>query len=237
MPENRENSSPAPAERPGLGARPVLWVLFAAIVLAIPLVAMLMQPKPAKAPPPLAKLPEFSLTNQNGQAVTLETFQRKIWVANFIFTNCQGACPILTQKMAGVQEWITEQERKQSKQLPVALASFSVDPRADTPEKLQEYGLKYKADFSRWQFLTGDLPAVESTIVKGFRMSMDAGMSGIEDDKDAPSFEKSYDIMHGERFVLVDWQGRIRGYYVTDRDGLGRLSRDIEALLIEMGVS
>jgi len=222
---------------PGLGSRPLLWVLFALIVIAIPVTAFLLQPKAVKAPPPLATLPAFTLTNQDGKTVGRDDFKGRVWVANFVFTSCMGACPILTQKMQGVQEWAAELERKRAKKLPIALASFTVDPKTDTPEKLKEYGLKYKADFSRWSFLTGDLPAIEETIVKGFRMSMDAGMGAEEDSKDAPAFEKTYDIMHGERFVLVDWQGRIRGYYVTDREGLGKLSADIEALLSEMGAS
>ncbi len=231
------DSTQAPVESPGLGSRPLLWLLFGLIVLAIPVTAYLMQSRSEKAPPPLATLPAFTLTNQDGKVVTGDDFRGHVWVANFIFTSCMGACPILTQKMQGVQEWVTELEHRQSKKLPVALASFTVDPKTDTPEKLHEYGLKYKADFSRWSFLTGDLPAIEATIVKGFRMSMDAGMGAAEDDKSAPAFEKTYDIMHGERFVLVDQQGRIRGYYVTDREGLGKLSKDIEALLAEMGAS
>jgi len=235
MSDSAANPAPAvPAEAPA--ARPLAWILLALIVLAIPVTAYLLQSKEStKAPPPLATLPGFTLTNQDGRTVSLDEFRNRVWVANFVFTSCMGACPILTQKMAGVQAWVAGEEKKDGHPWPVSFASFTVDPKTDIPEKLREYGIKYGADFSRWYFLTGDLPLVEKTIVKGFRMSMDAGMGGEDEDRDAPSFDKTYDIMHGERFVLVDGQGRIRGYYVTDRDGLGRLSDDIRALLAGMG--
>ncbi|MCW5829076.1 MAG: SCO family protein [Deltaproteobacteria bacterium] len=228
---------PAPDTAAAPRGRPLLWAAFVLFVLAVPVTAWLLQQKrTGDAPPPLATLPGFSLTAQDGRVMTLEDFRGRIWVANFIFTSCQGACPLLTQKMAGVQKWIVEAEKEsRSGRLPILLASFTVDPKVDTPERLTAYGDKYGADFGRWHFLTGPLPEIERTVVKGFRMSMDAGMSGIEDGRDAPSFEQAYDIMHGERFVLVDWQGRIRGYYVTDREGLGNLSRDIRSLLAEMG--
>ncbi len=229
-------AAPAPVE--SAGTRPLVWILLALVVLAIPVTAYLLQSKSkesAKAPPPLATLPGFTLTNQDGRTVSLDEFKNRVWVANFVFTSCMGACPILTQKMAGVQAWVAGEEKKDGRPWPVSFASFTVDPKTDTPEKLHEYGVKYGADFSRWYFLTGNLPLVEQTIVKGFRMSMDAGMGGEDGDRDAPSFDKTYDIMHGERFVLVDGQGRIRGYYVTDRDGLGRLGDDIRALVAGMG--
>jgi len=38
-------------------------------------------------------LPEFSLTDQTGKAVTLHDLTGKVWVADFIFTSCGGTCP------------------------------------------------------------------------------------------------------------------------------------------------
>jgi cytochrome oxidase Cu insertion factor (SCO1/SenC/PrrC family) len=41
---------------------------------------------------------------------------------------------------------------------------------------------------------------------------------------------EAFDIMHGERFVLVDRQGRIRGFYdANDADAILRDARSLTA--------
>ena len=44
-------------------------------------------------------LPDFALTDQTGKVVTLRDFAGKVWVADFIFTNCGGTCPLMTEKL------------------------------------------------------------------------------------------------------------------------------------------
>jgi protein SCO1/2 len=43
----------------------------------------------------------------------------------------------------------------------------------------------------------------------------------------------AFDVMHGERFVLVDAKGSVRGYFDADREGMDRLKEGIESLLTE----
>ena len=74
-------------------------------------------------------VPEFSLTERNGRAITLADLRGKFWIADFIYTSCTDTCPLQSAAMAKLQEqW--------SKQPDVKLVSFSVDPERDTPQVL-----------------------------------------------------------------------------------------------------
>jgi protein SCO1/2 len=47
----------------------------------------------------LYPVPDFSLTDQTEKKVTLSDLKGRVWVADFIFTNCGGICPVMTEKM------------------------------------------------------------------------------------------------------------------------------------------
>lgn len=128
-------------------------------------------------------------------------------MADFIFTNCQGPCPRMTALMKRLEE-----------QSPaVQLVSFTVDPARDSPEVLAGYAKRYRADPSRWRFLTGDLHELH-------RLSREVFKLGNVDGR----------LDHSTRFVLVDGHGRIRGYYGTQEDApLRRLLEDIQVLAKE----
>ena len=49
------------------------------------------------------KISDFNLTNQNGEKVTQEFYNNKIYVADFFFTTCQSICPIMTKNMLDLQ--------------------------------------------------------------------------------------------------------------------------------------
>lgn len=79
---------------------------------------------------------DFTFTDQNGQSFGLSDLKGKVWVADFIFTNCETVCPPMTANMAKLQDMVKEEG------LDVEFVSFSVDPEVDTPEKLKEYAKK-----------------------------------------------------------------------------------------------
>jgi protein SCO1/2 len=105
----------------------------------------------------------------------------------------------------------------------ISLLSISVDPERDTPEKLRVYAQAYGARAGMWHYLTGPQKEVERTVVQGFHTAM-AKLPAPSAD---PHME-AFDIMHGERLVLVDRLGRIRGFY--DADDPDSLLRDARAL-------
>jgi cytochrome oxidase Cu insertion factor (SCO1/SenC/PrrC family) len=107
----------------------------------------------------------------------------------------------------------------------IGLLSISVDPERDTPEKLRQYAVTFGARPSLWRSLTGDQREVERTVVRGFHTAM-----AKVPREDADPHMAAFDIMHGERLVLVDRMGRIRGYY--DADDRDRLLRDARSLTL-----
>ena len=156
-------------------------------------------------------LPEFSLTDQTGKAVTLHDLTGKVWVADFIFTSCGGTCPLMTQDMRKLQDALPPEIR---------LVSFTVDPTRDTPRVLAAYAQEHGATNERWLFLTGDEQALYDLCVKGFKLPLDT-------ENGTPAEP----ITHSSRFVLVDKQGEIRGYYSgTEEDELKRLAMDAKRL-------
>jgi cytochrome oxidase Cu insertion factor (SCO1/SenC/PrrC family) len=159
----------------------------------------------------LAAVPAFSLMDQNGQTITLETLKGKTWVADFVFTRCAGPCSTMTAKMAALQKTLPPQ---------VKLVSFSVDPEHDTPAVLKEYATIFKADESRWHFLTGEKSAIFSQ-ARGMLLTA------------IPASETNA-IIHDERFLLIDADGNIRGaYHSKNENEMKQLDLDADRLVKE----
>ena len=56
------------------------------------------------------KISDFSLTNQNGDTITQDYYENKIYIADFFFTTCPTICPIMTENMYKIQEKTIEKE-------------------------------------------------------------------------------------------------------------------------------
>ncbi|MCH1626363.1 SCO family protein [Ferdinandcohnia quinoae] len=143
---------------------------------------------------------DFTAVNQDGKEVTLKDFEGKVWVADFVFTNCKTVCPPMTANMAKLQSMINEED------LDVQLVSFSVDPEIDKPEILKEYGELFEADFSKWSFLTGyDQEFIAKFATKSFHTLAEKVKSGD-------------DVLHGVKFYLVDQNGKVLKEYSGNVD-------------------
>lgn len=208
-----------------LSRRKVGAVLLLALALSVVIVALRHRTRPPEPPPILGKMEAFSLYDQRGKTFQLADLEGTIWIADFIFTGCQAACPMLTSKMRALQRHVEERERTLSRKLPIRLVSFSVDPEVDTPDKLAAYAAKWGADQERWVFLTGPLAEVDRAVTRGLKIPFEKGGADTS----------AFDVMHGEHFVVVDGQQRIRGYFETDPAGMAELKAAIESLLGERG--
>lgn len=172
--------------------------------------------KPLEGMQRYGSVPEFSLIERSGKATTLADLRGSIWIADFIYTTCADTCPLQTAEMARLQEeW---------KDRPgVKLVSFSVDPEKDTQEVLSSYAARYKADVHRWLFLTGPKEEIGRLVQEGFKLSAvplsaDGNVGRV--------------IMHSPRFVLIDKQAEIRGYYDSrDPKAIDRLKKDAATLM------
>jgi protein SCO1/2 len=172
--------------------------------------------KPLEGLQRYGSVPQFSLVERSGKTTTLADVRGSIWIADFIYTTCQDTCPMQTAEMAQLQEqWKDRAGLK--------LVSFSVDPEKDTTTVLSRYAERYKADAQRWLFLTGAKEEISRLVQEGFRLSAVA----LPGDGNVGSV-----IMHSPRFVLIDKQAQIRGYYDSrDPEAIQRLKNDVATLI------
>ena len=172
---------------------------------------------------PLGTLPAFDLIERRRAPLRLDDLRGKVWVADFMYTSCVEICPLQSAEMARLQTAFADHP-------DLRLVSISVDPERDTPAVLSAYADQFQADAERWLFATGEPAAVARLAQEGFRLSAASYAAG-DDGAD-------YTFIHSNRFVLVDRQGRIRGYYrSTDPDDLVRLRRDLTILLQQVAAS
>ena len=201
---------------------------------------------------PFGSVPEFTLRERSGSLVTKADLLGKVWVTNFIFTRCADECPLVSQRMAQLQAAFATQAA-------FRLVSITVDPEYDTPEVLSQYAANFGAEAQRWLFLTGDKTAIYRLVQKGFhlgvvdpneqrqsstplwpsrlhRLAAVFTPAAAWAHHDRGHQEKGRQaILHSLRFVLVDRQGRIRGYYDSnDEEALRRLQRHVKRLLQEV---
>jgi protein SCO1/2 len=191
--------------------RILLWGLLVFALVAVAgagIWEIVNRPEP---PPVLGEVPDFALTNRDGRTIQRSDLIGEPYVVDFIFTRCAASCPMMTLRMARLN-------RDLPPDLTVRLVSFTVDPDYDTPAVLERYAQSFKAP-QRWLFLTGPRAEIYRLIQEGFKLAVDAG--GPQDEP----------ILHSTRFVLVDGEGDIRGYYEAfDEPSMKKLRRDLDSL-------
>lgn len=180
----------------------VLGLIAVPLVLASLKLGRLAGPAQAGLPD-YGEAPAFSLTSHRNQSVSQKDLVGSVWIADFIFTRCATMCPQMTRRMKGLQS-----------QLPgISFVSFSVDPEFDTPDILNRYARRLDAEKPRWHFLTGTREALVE-LGKGFKVT------GANEP-----------VFHSLSFILVDPEGKIRGYYHSGQpEELERLKKDARLL-------
>lgn len=177
-------------------------------------------------------VPEFSFVERSGRQVRLSDLRGKVWIANFFYSQCTQTCPIQTANMAALQNDFAREP-------DVRLVSISVDPEHDTPAFLGEYAKRYNADPERWLFLTGAKDEIQRFATEGFRLGV--AERPLEEEHVHPDgtvhihkTAAGERVMHSSRFVVVDRQARIRGYFRgDDAESLQRLRPAVKQLLAE----
>jgi len=161
--------------------------------------------------PPLPSygvVPDFTLTDQNGAAFSSNALDKRVWVADFIFTNCPGPCPRMSSQMHQVQTALATDDG-------VRFVSFTVDPARDTPVVLTAYAKHFDADPAKWYFLTGATVTLNRLSHDVFKLNSVDGT-----------------LEHSTRFALVDRHSRIRGFYASsDQEAVPKLIADAKQLL------
>lgn len=178
---------------------------------------------PGDTPPVLLTLAPFTLIDQMDQPFGSQQLRDKVWIADFIFTRCAGPCPMMTSRMAQLQDQLSQHHRRDE----IVLVSITVDPEHDTPAVLQAYARLAHASDTRWRFLTGHPDNIHALVRSGFRLPV-----GTDSDN---ANNTNMPIFHSQKFALVDRSGRVRGYYdaLTD-EGRQELLTDLQRVVSEV---
>ncbi|MAX27654.1 MAG: hypothetical protein CMJ19_24425 [Phycisphaeraceae bacterium] len=172
---------------------------------------------------PLIQLPGFILTDKAGSSFHSDQLRGKVWIADFVFTRCQGPCPMITLQMAKVENKLKQDPNWGD----IRLVTFTVDPDYDTPKVLSEHAQRVDVQTSNWLWLTGQRKQMWDLINNEFKLMV--GTNEIAGDDPGHGL-----ITHSTKFVLVDRKMRIRGYYnALDGEEITRLYRDLNIVLAE----
>ncbi len=158
------------------------------------------------------KIAKFSFVDQDSQVVTNETFNGKIYVADFFFTSCRTICPIMKTQMHRVYDVVKDDPN-------VLILSHTIDPEYDTVALLHDFADRLGVVSSKWHFVTGNKDSIYNIAQKSYFAT------AMEDKTEPDGF------IHSGAFLLIDKQGRIRGKYDgTKEEEVDRLMKDIKRL-------
>ena len=181
-------------------------IVFAALALSASLAA-------AESLPKIKPAPEFTLTKQDGKRLALKELRGKVLAITFIFANCADTCPLLTAKMAGIQNRLGADFGAK-----VFFVSISVDPERDTPEVLKRYADAHKANPAGWAFLTGTQSEIRE-IAKRYGIFYKKTPLG--------------DVDHTFLTSVVDQSGTLRVQYMGVKFNPDEMLRDLQSLVKE----
>jgi len=188
------------------------------------------------------KIPDFTLTNQDGKQVSLHDMVRidpetgdtvpKIIVANFFFTHCATICPGMTMNIKKLQESIKKSEKVGDRTADfVQFLSFSVDPDRDSVAALKKWADRFQINPDNWWLLTGDKKTIYDLSLKHMNLSV----------QDPQGVDTGF--FHTDIIVLIDRDrvirmprdeyGNPRAYRATEERDLIKLSEDIILLMLE----
>jgi protein SCO1 len=160
-------------------------------------------------------IPDFSFVNQQGDTLTQQAVEGKIYITDFFFTSCPTICPVMKKQMTKVYNKIKGNPE-------VMILSHTIDPTHDTPEVLRKYAADLGVEGTQWQFLTGPKEKI-------YEIGQGSYLVTAKEDKEAEG-----GLLHSGAFVLLDKERRIRGMYDgTSEEATQKLIKDIDVLLAE----
>jgi protein SCO1/2 len=169
------------------------WLVVAAAGVALAWVGLALI-GPAGAAPPVA------LTDQSGRPAGLDDLRGRPVVLTFLYTHCPDVCPLTLANIAAASRAVaaTGGERP-------AVVVVTVDPDRDTIERLRAYAGGWPAD---WRFLTGDYRQL-APIWRAYGVAVEKRPL-----PHSSEVHTGYAIVHTNKTVLVDREGRLSGELV-----------------------
>ena len=171
----------------------VYWIIPSVAALAIVATVVINWAESSRSKLPVfGALTNLDLVERSGKPLTLADLKGRVHVVDFFFSNCKGACPIMSARMADLYHLYDDSSI-------VGFLSISVDPDRDSLEVLKRYALEHGVTDNRWLFARGEMDSLRELLEKGFMLAAD----------ELPA-------AHPTKLILVDEKVQIRGYYAYD---------------------
>lgn len=138
------------------------------------------------------KVPEFRLTDQNGQKISNRDMLGKVYLVEFFYSRCPTICPVMNANMKYIEEAIDDPN--------FAIISISIDPANDTPEVLKNHAKMLGANSPNWHFLTGDRDYIGQLADR-----FDIYVGDKEDEAES--------LNHSGMIALIDKEGNLRSRF------------------------
>lgn len=136
--------------------------------------------------------PDFSLTNQFGQRISLSAFRGKVVILAFTDSECTTVCPLTTQSVLAAKELLGKAGNK------VQLLGIDANPAAISTSDVMAYSRSHGL-VNQWDFLTGTLPEL-----KAVWKHYDIYVQIVKDQVD-----------HTPALFIIDTRGREQKVYLT----------------------
>lgn len=142
-------------------------------------------------------LPDFTFVNQDRKTVKLSDFRGKAVAVTFIYSRCPlpDFCIQMTSYFSRVQRNLKKDNLLAGRW---HLLTVSFDPDFDKPEVLKKYGTSYEADFSTWDFVTGNLGTIRD-FADGLELVVEDDEGGL--------------LAHNLRTAVIDANGVLTEVY------------------------
>ena len=163
--------------------------------------------------PIIGAAPEFALTTQAGERLSLADLRGKVLAVTFIYATCKDTCPLLTAKM------VMQQQKLGADFGPrVRFVAITVEPEVDTPAVLKSYAEMHGANLAGWSFLTGSVADIRDVVLRygAFAKRLKPG-----------------NVDHLFLTSLIDRKGMLRVQYLGYRFDPEEMLRDVRGLLRE----
>jgi protein SCO1/2 len=168
--------------------------------------------------PVLSDVKPFRFADQAGDTVTERNMEGKVCVVSFFFTTCKGICPRMEDNLK------TQVYEVYKSEPDFMVLSHTVDPEADSVQRLKHYADSLGVEAQHWLFLTG----TKENLYKAARISY------LLDNQNDSKVKIQEQFIHTQLVALVDKNGRVRGIYDgLNQEELGKLRRDVGVLLKE----
>jgi cytochrome oxidase Cu insertion factor (SCO1/SenC/PrrC family) len=139
-----------------------------------------------------APAPNFTLTNQFGQQVSLSSYRGKVVILAFNDAECTTICPLTTAALVSAKNMLGAAGSK------VQLLGVDANPKAIAVEDLLSYSQLHGMTY-QWQYLTGSL-----TQLRGVWKAYSVGVTISQNQTD-----------HEPAIFVIDPQGRLAKLYLT----------------------